>query len=163
MFYLLLSCKKPLYKHLTGGWEVVGPDVSRQTWCFTSNIYTAGNISGKLRDKKLSPDQSRARLSWWSVIRPCLPLLTEAGRATQHSRLGDDLYPDNNGGVGVKCEHRAGQDKYIENQATNTNGQTDFNWTLKAATIPACQVHWGNPTFLRMLINYFTFNAHLQR
>ena len=76
---------------------------------------------------------------------------------------GDDLYPDNNGGVGVKCEHRAGQDKYIENQATNTNGQTDFNWTLKAATIPACQVHWGNPTFLRMLINYFTFNAHLQR
>ena len=62
--------------------------------------------------------------------------------ATQHSRLGDDLYPGNNGGVGIKCEHQASQDKYIENQATNTNGQTDFNWTLKAATIPAYQVHW---------------------
>ena len=59
-----------------------------------------------------------------------------AAWATQLSRLGDDLYPDNNGGVGIKCEHQASQDKYIENQATNTNGQTDFNWTLKAATIP---------------------------
>ena len=61
-----------------------------------------------------------------------------AAWATQLSRLGDDLYPDNNGGVGIKCEHQARQDKYIENQATNTNGQTDFNWTLKAATIPVC-------------------------
>ena len=49
---------------------------------------------------------------------------------------GTIYIPGNNGGVGIKCEHQASQDKYIENQATNTNGQTDFNWTLKAATIP---------------------------
>ena len=61
--------------------------------------------------------------------------LRQAGPATQPSRLGDDLYPGNNSGVAIKCEH---QDKYIQNQASNTNGQTDFNWTLKAATIPVC-------------------------
>ena len=44
-------CKKPLYKQYNRWLEVVRPDVSRQTCCFTSNIYTAGNISGKLTDK----------------------------------------------------------------------------------------------------------------
>ena len=41
LFAVQLSCKKSLYKHLTGGWETLGDggtwcsDVSRQTWLFS--------------------------------------------------------------------------------------------------------------------------------